>query len=245
MSPKQCFWPSVVSLPTLVKYAKDIVQTFVSVGSQSPDRDTKRTLRRGRNPRCFSSTSVALDAQDYRAFRQDARDSTVSTTVSPIGESTFAKGAHHPHGLGQGPGQGDHPPHGQDPVALTAASKGARTPDCATFSDNKSCVFGEDAQKYGSGQSPPNEIALPGSERLHHPGGEEEGQPPGSLPPAGTVTLVKPRIKRSRLKVQISAASNGLPLKDMLAVGEMHWLFRKGIIALNLSWAGGLVVVAE
>lgn len=32
----------------------------------------------------------------------------MATTLLPFGESTFPKGVHHPPGLGQGPGQGDH-----------------------------------------------------------------------------------------------------------------------------------------
>ena len=46
--------------------------------------------------------------QDARGFGSDALDTAVATTLLPSGscDGSFAKGVHHPPGLGQGPGQG-------------------------------------------------------------------------------------------------------------------------------------------
>lgn len=46
--------------------------------------------------------------QDLRGTGADARDPAVATTLlQPFGEGVCPKGAHHPPGLGQGPGQGE------------------------------------------------------------------------------------------------------------------------------------------
>lgn len=103
--------------------------------------------------------------QDYRGLRSDALDPTVPTTVS-LSDSAFAKGTHHPVGLGQGPGQGD------------------RYADGYPFSNGHLGGVSMAGVRTGTGGR-----------------GPEQHSSTERSPPPGTVTLIKPRIKRYRLKV--------------------------------------------
>lgn len=111
--------------------------------------------------------------QDYRALRSDAHDPAVATTVSPS-DTTCVKGMHHPIGLGQGPGQGARYANG---YSVSTESVGGGISGAAGDGDRLMEVNGLNA------------------------GGDGEVVSPGMLPPPGTVTLVKPRIRRQRLKV--------------------------------------------
>lgn len=130
------------------------------------------------------------------------------------------KGAHHPPGLGQGPGQGDRFTDGYFGSGGLASNRHNLTgvldsqPTGRVVSSGSPGVFvgiqsegiplkGGVAKKSGGGA----DLVTEGSEqgvKVHHPRGEAKVVNPDVIPPPGTVTLSKPRIKRVRLKVRPS-----------------------------------------
>lgn len=124
-----------------------------------------------------------LDCQDYRALRSDINNPSIPTVVSPS-DAVCVKGATHPIGLGQGPGQG---PRYADGYPVSKCSLGGGGGGANDANESSSSEAG-------------------GREGLVGEKGVEkrvdgQGLSTGALPPPGTVTFVEPRIRRYRLKV--------------------------------------------
>lgn len=115
--------------------------------------------------------------QDFRGYGYEAADPTVPTTLCIFGDAASAKGAHHPPGLGQGPGQS------------SRYSDGSLLPKTINTASGEGAIMGAHVPPPLLGEG------ISGGDPRRGDNGEV-------LPPPGTVNLVKPRVKRIMLKVR-------------------------------------------